>query len=61
MPELVYSGEKGVLNVAMAGTNIPFDFFGENGKLKGYAIELTNRFAAHAGYTGNIILWNSAP
>ncbi|MDD4238985.1 MAG: ABC transporter permease subunit [Desulfotomaculaceae bacterium] len=51
MPELVYSGEKGVLNVAMVGTNIPFDFFGENGELKGYAIELTNRFAAHAGYT----------
>jgi polar amino acid transport system substrate-binding protein len=51
MPELVYPGKKGVLNVATVGTNIPFDFFGENGELKGYAIELMNRFAAHAGYT----------
>lgn len=51
MPEFAYTGEKGVLNVATVGTNVPFDLFGENGELKGYAIELTNRFAAHAGYT----------
>jgi len=51
MPELVYTGEKGVLNIATVGTNIPFDFFGENGELKGYSIELMNRFAAYAGYT----------
>lgn len=51
MPELTYSGEKGVLSVATTGTIVPFDYFGENGELKGYSIELMNRFAAHAGYT----------
>lgn len=51
MPELPYSGEKGVLSVAATGTIVPFDFFGSNGELKGYSIELVNRFAAYAGYT----------
>lgn len=50
MPELSYSGEKGVLNVGTVDTDVPFDFFGENGELKGYCIELMNRFAAHEGY-----------
>ncbi len=50
MPQLTYTGEKGVLNVATTGTIVPFDYFGENGELKGYSIELMNRFAAHAGY-----------
>ena len=51
MPEFSYSGEKGVLNVATTGTTVPFDFYGDNGELRGYSIELMNRFAAYAGYT----------
>lgn len=51
MPALHYSGEKGVLRVATTGTNTPFEYYGANDELKGYCIELTNRFAAHAGYT----------
>lgn len=51
MPDLTYSGEKGVLRVAVTGTSIPFDYVGANDELKGYSVELMNRFAAHAGYT----------
>lgn len=51
MPDLTYTGEKGILKVATVGTDVPFDYFGANGELKGYAIELMNRFGADAGYT----------
>lgn len=51
MPKLTYSGKKGVLHVATTGTTVPFDFVGASGELKGYSIELMNRFAAYAGYT----------
>ncbi|MDR0914482.1 MAG: transporter substrate-binding domain-containing protein [Oscillospiraceae bacterium] len=50
MPDLTYGGEKGVLNVATTGTYVPFDYIGANNELKGYSIELMNRFAAYAGY-----------
>lgn len=50
MPDLTYSGEKGVLRVATGGTEIPFDYVGANGELKGFSIDIMNRFAAHAGY-----------
>jgi polar amino acid transport system substrate-binding protein len=50
MPTLTYTGEKGILKVATTGAYVPFDYVGENAELKGYSIELMNRFGAYAGY-----------
>jgi polar amino acid transport system substrate-binding protein len=50
MPALTYTGEKGILKVGTTGAYVPFDYVGENAELKGYSIELMNRFAAYAGY-----------
>jgi polar amino acid transport system substrate-binding protein len=44
------SGSKGTIKIAVSGTEIPFCYLGENNELKGYTIELMNRFAEYAGY-----------
>jgi polar amino acid transport system substrate-binding protein len=50
MPELTYTGQRGKLTVAATGAYVPFDYTGEGGILKGYSIELMNRFASWAGF-----------
>ena len=47
MPELSSTGKNGVLRVATTGARMPFSYVGSNATLKGYSIELIQRFAAH--------------
>lgn len=49
IPNIPLSGENGILKVAFAGIMPPFDYFGADGELTGYAVELAMRFAAYEG------------
>ena len=49
MPDIPLTGENGLLKVVTSGLALPFSYFGENGELKGYSVELAMRFAANEG------------
>ena len=49
MPDIPLTGENGMLTVATTGTALPFSYIGANGEMKGYSIELAQRFAQREG------------